>query len=65
MLHFAAAHGAVGSVRLLLAHGAVSDIPDANGELASDYALRGVPGVCLPGAGHDECHQMLMRHLAR
>lgn len=65
VLHFAAAHGAVGSVRLLLAHGAVSDIPDANGELASDYALRGVPGVCLPGAGHAECHQMLMRHLAR
>jgi ankyrin repeat protein len=65
VLCFAAAHGQVESVRLLLAHGAAPDEPDGQGLLPSDHAVRGIPGVCLPGAGHAESHQLLMRHLAR
>ena len=64
-LHFAAAHGQFECVRMLLAHGAAPDQPDANGALPTDHALRGLPGVCVPGEGHAECHQLLMRHLVR
>jgi ankyrin repeat protein len=63
-LHFAAAHGQLESVRLLLAHGAAPDEPDESGALPSDHALRGLSG-CQPGEGHAECHQLLLRHLAR
>ena len=64
-LHFAAAHGALDSVRLLLSHGAAPDAPDAAGLLPSDHALRGVPGHVRPGEGHADVHMLLMRHLAR
>ena len=65
VLHFAAAHGQLSCVRLLLAHGAPPDQVDASGLLPTDHALRGVPGHVLPGEGHAECHLLLLRHLAR
>ena len=65
VLHFAAAHGQLGCVRLLLAHGATAETEDAHGLLASDHAMRGMPGRCMPGEGHADCHALLLRHLAR
>ena len=65
VLHFAAAHGQLSCLRLLLAHGAPPDQVDASGMLPTDHALRGVPGHVLPGEGHAECHLLLLRHLAR
>ena len=41
------------------------DQPDARGALPLDHALRGMPGCCMPGEGHAECHLLLLRHLAR
>jgi len=65
VLHYAAAHGQLECVRLLLAHGCAPDQEDSRGTLATEYALRGKPGHCLPGKGHADCHQLLLRHLAR
>lgn len=64
-LHFAAAHGEHESVRLLLAHGARPDLRDNNNATPIDHALRGVPGVCLPGKGHADCHALLRKHIIR
>ena len=52
-------------VKLLLAHGADPDQPDARGALPTDYALRGLPGCSPPGEGHANCYQLLLRHIAR
>ena len=64
VLHWAAAHGQLECMRLLLTHGAAPDEPDAYGRLPADHALRGAPG-CPPGEGHAECHLLLMRQMAR
>ena len=60
-----AAHGAIGSVRMLLARGAQPELVDGDGRLPVAHALHGVPGHSLPGEGHAECHALLLRHLAR
>ena len=64
-LHIAAAHGQAAAVRLLLSHGAQPELRDGNGATPVDHALRGVPGGCLPGKGHADCHALLLRHLVR
>ena len=63
-LHFAAAHGAIGSVRML---------PPAAPSPSSSTATAASPSptrcaasrATAAGEGHAECHALLLRHLAR
>ena len=64
-LHFAAAHGQLGAARMLLARGASAEARDDAMRLPLEYALRGLPGSCLPGEGHAECHALLLQAMAR
>ena len=61
----AATDGAVPTLRALGGPYATAEEEDGRGALASDHALRGMPGRCQPGEGHADCHALLLRHLAR
>ena len=50
---------------MLLARGASAEARDDAMRLPLEYALRGLPGSCLPGEGHAECHALLLQAMAR